>query len=146
MTPCTLQKNMFYRHTDLLDEQWILCDALHGFQQVTAQGHALGCRVGHTFLQHRQKTLYSTKGMGLVSNFSNHTARILATPVHSLLNTLRASSHCSVGWRVHTACVQVWYVPTLTVFVFSPKTPNKDHNEWVTLTLSISFDTVLYEC
>ena len=32
----------------LLDEQWVLGDTLHGFQQEAAHGHALRLGVGHT--------------------------------------------------------------------------------------------------
>ena len=55
---------------DLLDEQRVLGNTLHGFQQEAAHGHALRLRVGHTFLKpnkqcftHCNRALQSQKAL-----------------------------------------------------------------------------------
>ena len=60
----------------------------------------------------------------------------------SLLNTLQPNSQHSIGRQVRTAHVQ--HVPTLSAFVFSHQTPNKDHNEQ--LSPRLCHLTVLYKC
>ena len=43
---------------DLLDEQRVLGDTLHGFQQEAAHGHTLRLGVGHTFLKPNKQTMF----------------------------------------------------------------------------------------
>ena len=63
--------------------------------------------------------LLAEVGWGDGLAFLEHVATIVATPVGSLLNMLQPSLQCLVGRQVHTACVQILHVPTLTSFVFS---------------------------
>ena len=49
---------------DLLDEQRVLGDTLHGFQQEAAHGHALRLGVGHTFLKPNKENNVSHTATG----------------------------------------------------------------------------------
>ena len=42
---------------------------------------------------------------------------------------LQAGLQRFIGQWVHTVCVQVPHVPTLSVFIFSRQAPNKDHSK-----------------
>ena len=92
--------------------------------------------------------LYSIVRMPLVLNcaislrfnitFSKYVLTVITMLVRFLLNALRAGSQHSVSRLAHTACVQIWHIPTLTVFVFSRQTPNKDHDEQLSPCLSLA--------
>ena len=61
--------------------------------------------------------------------FLKHITTIVTMPICFLVNVLKPRLQHSKGWQVHTVCVQVLCVPTLSTFMFSCQIPKKDHNE-----------------